>query len=66
MSFLASRLMMKKQIIVALIDNILQVNDFPKHSICDAIKVLGIYFGYDEKQKNNVNFSQTLKTKRNQ
>lgn len=48
--------------IVPLADNILQVNDFPKHSICDVIKVLGIYFGCDEKQKNEVNFSQTLKS----
>jgi len=48
--------------IVPLGDNILQEKDFPKHSICEVIKIWGIYFGYDERQRNNLNFSQTLKS----
>ena len=43
-------------------DNILQEKDFPTHSICEIIKIQGIYFGYDDKQRNNLNFSQTLKS----
>ena len=27
-------------------DNILQEKDFPTHSICEVIRILGIYFGY--------------------
>ena len=42
-------------------DNILQEKDVPTHSICGVIKILGIYFGYDERQTNNLYFSQTLK-----
>ena len=53
---------MKKTEIVPLGDNILREKDFPKHSICEVIKILGIYFGYDERQRNNLNFSQTLKS----
>ena len=52
----------EKTEIVPLGDNILQEKDFPKHSICEAVKKLGIYFGYDERQRNNPNFSQTLKS----
>ena len=37
----------EKTAIVSLGDNIVQV----KHSICDVIKVLGIYFGYDKRQR---------------
>ena len=48
--------------IVPLGDNILQEKDFPKHSICEVLKILGIYFRYDERQRNNLNFSQTLKS----
>ena len=48
--------------IMGLGDNILQEKDFPTHSICEVIKILGIYFGYDERQRNNLNFSQTLKS----
>ena len=52
----------EKTEIVPLGDNILQEIDFPKHSICEVIKIWGIYFGYDERQRNNLNFSQTLKS----
>ena len=43
-------------------DNIPQEEDFPKHSIVEVTKILGIYFGYDERQRNDLNFSQTLKS----
>ena len=43
-------------------DNILQEKDFPTHSICEIKNILGICFGYDERQRNNLNFSQTLKS----
>ena len=52
----------EKTEIVPLGDNILQEKDFPKHSICEVIKIWGIYFGYDERQRNNLNFSQALKS----
>ena len=48
--------------IMPLGDNILQEKGFPTHSICEVIKILGIYFGYDERQRNNLNFSQPLKS----
>ena len=40
----------------------MQQKDFPKHSICEVINILGIYFGYDERKRNNLNFTQTLKS----
>ena len=43
-------------------DNILQDEEFPKHSICEITKILGIYFGYNERQRNDLNLSQTLKS----
>ena len=52
----------EKTQIMPLGDNILQEKDFPTHSICEIIKFLGIYFGYDDRQRNNLNFSQTLKS----
>ena len=52
----------EKTEIVPLGDNILQEEDFPKHSICEVTKILGIYFGYDERQRNDLNFRQTLKS----
>ena len=52
----------EKTEILPLGDNILQEKDFPKHSICEVIKILGIYFGYDDRERNNLNFSQTLKS----
>lgn len=51
----------EKTEIMPLGDNILQEKDFPTHSICEIVKILGMYFGYDERQRNNLNFSQTLK-----
>ena len=52
----------EKTEIMPLGDNILQEKDFPTHSICEIIKILGIYFGYDDRKRNNLNFSQTLKS----
>ena len=52
----------EKTEILPLGDNILQEKDFPFHSICEIIKILGICFGYDDRQRNNLNFSQTLKS----
>ena len=52
----------EKTEIMPLGDNILQEKDFPTHSICKIIKIFGIYFGYNERQRNNLNFSQTLKS----
>ena len=42
--------------------NILHERHFNDHKICDIIKILGVYFGYDEKQRNDLNFRQTLKS----
>ena len=42
-------------------DSILQEKDFPTHSICEILKILGIYFGYEDRQRNNLKFSQALK-----
>ena len=53
----------EKKEILPLGDSILREKDFPTHSICEIIKILGIYFGYDRvRQRNNLNFSQTLKS----
>ena len=52
----------EKTEIMPLGDNILLKKDFPTHSICEVIKILVIYFGYDERQRNNLNFSQTSKS----
>ena len=30
--------------------------------ICEIIKILGVYFGYDEKQRKDLNFLQRLKS----
>ena len=35
--------------------------DLAKHNICGAIKILGVYFGYDIKQRDSLNFRKTLK-----
>ena len=51
----------EKTEIMPLGDNILQKKDFRTHSICEIIKILGIYFGYDERQR-KLSFSQTLKS----
>ena len=52
----------EKTEIMPLGDKILQEKDFPTNSICEIIKILGIHFGYDDRQRNNLNFSQTLKS----
>ena len=52
----------EKTEIMPLGENILQENDFPTHSTCEIIKMLGIYFGYDDTQRNDLNLSQTLKS----
>ena len=31
------------------------------HKICETIKILGVYFGCDEKQRNDLNYRKTLK-----
>ena len=40
----------------------MQESDFPKHNFCEVIKILGICFGYDVRQKDNLNFRETLKS----
>ena len=52
----------EKTEILALGNNILQEADFPKHNLCKVIKILRIYFGYDVKQRDNLNFRETLKS----
>ena len=47
---------------LALGNNSLQEPDFPKDSLCEVIKILGIYFGYDVRQRDNLNFRKTLKS----
>lgn len=52
----------EKTEILALGNNMLHEADFPKHNLCEVIKILGIYFGYDKRQRDNLNFRQTLKS----
>ena len=52
----------EKTEILALGNNSLQESDFPKHNFCEVIKILGIYFGYDVRQRDNLNFRETLKS----
>ena len=40
---------------------ILHEKDVKDHTICEIINILGVYFGYDEKQRNDLKFRQTLK-----
>lgn len=52
----------EKTKILALGNNILQEAGFPKHNLCEIVKILGIiYFGYDKRQRDNLNFRQALK-----
>ena len=51
----------EKTEIFALGNSTLQDVDSPKHNICVNIKILGVYFGYDVKQRDALNFRQTLK-----
>ena len=50
----------EKTEILALGNNFLQASDFPKQNLCEVIKILGIYFGYDVRQSDNLNFRETL------
>ena len=52
----------KKTEILVLGDKILQETDFSKHNLCEVIKILGIYFGYDVRQRDNLDFRETLKS----
>ena len=52
----------EKTEILALGNNSLQDSDFPKRNLCEVIKILGIYFGYDVRQRYNLNFRETLKS----
>ena len=45
---------------IALGNNFLQESDFPKHNYYKVIKSLGIYFGYDVRQRDNLYFKETL------
>ena len=57
----------EKTEILALGNNFLEASDFPKHNLCKVIKILGIYFGYDVRQRDNLNLRETLKSiKKNQ
>ena len=47
---------------LALGSNNLEEKDLSDHKICDSIKILGVYFGYDRKQRNDLNYRQTLKS----
>ena len=35
-------------------------SDMP--NLCNSIKILGVYFGYDAKQRDELNFKNTLKS----
>jgi len=52
----------EKTEILALGNNVLQESEFPKHNYCKVIKILGIYFGYHVRQRDNLNFRETLKS----
>ena len=56
----------EKTEILALGNSILHEKDFNNHRVCEIIKILGVYFGYGEKQKDDLNFRQTLKSIKNQ
>ena len=40
---------------LALSSNNLEEKNLNDHKICDSIKILGVYFGYDGKQRNDLN-----------
>ena len=52
----------EKTEILALGNNILQEADFSNHNVCKVIKILGMYFGYDVKRRDNLYFRETLKS----
>ena len=47
--------------ILALGNHTVQHVDFAKHNVCEIIKILGVHFGYDLKQRDTLNYRQTLK-----
>ena len=47
---------------LALGNNLIEDMNFAKHKFCGVIKILGVYFGYDLKQRHDLNFNETLKT----
>ena len=52
----------EKTEILALGNSILYEKDINNHRVSEIIKILGAYFGYDKKQRNDLNFRQTLKS----
>jgi len=56
------RVIHEKTEILALGSNNLEDKDFNDHKICETTKILGVYFGYDGKQRNDLNYRQTLKS----
>ena len=52
----------EKTEILALGSNLPHEEDLNDHKICETIKILGVYFGYDKKQRNDLNYRQTLKS----
>ena len=52
----------EKTEIFALGSNNLEDKDLNDHKICETIKILGVYFGYDGKQRNDLNYRQTIKS----
>ena len=47
---------------LALGSNILEEKGLNDYKVCETIKILGVYFGYDGKQRNDLNYRQTLKS----
>ena len=47
---------------LALSSNNLEEKNLNDHKICDSIKIWGVYIGYDGKQRNDLNYQQTLKS----
>ena len=51
----------EKTEILALGNSTIKQVDFAKHNVCEIIKILGVHFGYDLKQRDTLNYRQTLK-----
>ena len=45
---------------LALGSNNIEEKDLNDHKICDSIKILGFYFGYDGKQRNDLNYRKLM------
>ena len=50
----------EKTEMLALGNNTIQDMTFARHKVCEVIKILGVYFGYDLKQRHDLNFTETL------